>query len=267
MRKYLSFFKMRLLAGLQYRVAALAGLSTQLVWGALEILIYRAFYLESPALMPMGMQSVASYIWLQQAFFPLFAVHLWEQELFQAVQSGTVAYEMVRPSDLYGMWTARCFAIRFSRGILRAVPVLVMGLLIPAPYGLHTDISLPIFGLFCLSMMLMVWVVVSMTMLYYSISFYMVDASGLTTLVSALTELLSGLMLPLPFFPPLLRRISELSPFGSMANVPLRIFSGDINGIEIAQTMGLQLFWAAAITLLGYILMKKGMNRLTVAGG
>ena len=45
MKQYLTFFKMRFIAGLQYRVAALAGMSTQIVWGFMEVLLYRAFYL------------------------------------------------------------------------------------------------------------------------------------------------------------------------------------------------------------------------------
>ena len=65
MKKYLSFFRMRLLAGLQYRTAALAGLSTQLVWGCMEILLYRAFWQESPERFPMGQEALSSYIWLQ----------------------------------------------------------------------------------------------------------------------------------------------------------------------------------------------------------
>ena len=56
MRKYWSFFKMRLMAGLQYRAAALAGMSTQFVWGTMEILLYRAFWLEHPERFPMGME-------------------------------------------------------------------------------------------------------------------------------------------------------------------------------------------------------------------
>ena len=46
MKQYLSFFRMRLLAGLQYRAAALAGMSTQLVWGTMEVLLYRVRDLE-----------------------------------------------------------------------------------------------------------------------------------------------------------------------------------------------------------------------------
>ena len=84
MKKYLSFFKMRLLAGLQYRAAALAGMSTQLVWGTMEVLLYRAFYLESPEKFPMGMEALASYIWLQQAFLVFFAMWYFEPELVDA---------------------------------------------------------------------------------------------------------------------------------------------------------------------------------------
>ena len=65
MRKYISFFRMRLMAGLQYRAAALAGLSTQLVWGAMEVLLYRAFWLEHPERFPMGMEALAAYIQLK----------------------------------------------------------------------------------------------------------------------------------------------------------------------------------------------------------
>ena len=107
MRQYISFFQMRLLSGLQYRAAALAGITTQVVWGFLEVMLYRAFYVTAPELLPMDMQALSNYIWMQQALFGLWNVYAWEQELFQSVQTGTVAYELVRPTDLYAMWTAR----------------------------------------------------------------------------------------------------------------------------------------------------------------
>ena len=43
MKKYLSFFRMRFHMGLQYRTAAIAGMTTQFVWGFMEILVFRAF--------------------------------------------------------------------------------------------------------------------------------------------------------------------------------------------------------------------------------
>lgn len=53
MKKYLSFFRLRFSMGLQYRVAAFAGLVTQFAWGGMLILAYRAFYRADPNAFPM----------------------------------------------------------------------------------------------------------------------------------------------------------------------------------------------------------------------
>lgn len=267
MRKYLSFFKMHLIAGLQYRVAALAGISTQLVWGLLEVMMYSAFYKTAPELLPMDMQALASYIWIQQALFSVWNVYMWEQEVFRSVQSGTVAYELVRPTNLYAMWASRGFALRLSRAALRAVPVLFVGCLLPAPYGLRLTISAGVFGLFLMSAVMTLWLCVSFTLICYGLTFYVVDPKGIITFVPGVIELLSGDLIPIPFFPKALRRFAEISPFGAMQNAPLRIFGGDIAGASIAPTMLLQLFWCLVLTALGYLLLNRGLRRTVIAGG
>ena len=44
MKKYMSVLRMKFLNGMQYRVAALAGMATQFAWGGLLVLLYKAFY-------------------------------------------------------------------------------------------------------------------------------------------------------------------------------------------------------------------------------
>ena len=52
-----------------------------------------------------------------------------------------------------------------------------------------------------------------------------------------------------------------------MQNVPLRIFSGDIPLGEAPSVMGLQVFWAAALILTGYLLTRGGLRRAGILGG
>jgi len=267
MGKYWSFFKMRLMAGLQYRAAALAGMSTQFVWGTMEILLYRAFWLEAPERFPMGMEALASYIWLQQAFLTLFAMWNWEFDILQSVKTGSVSYELLRPADIYSMWMARSIANRLARASLRMVPVILVSSLIPAPYGLRLRISPGVFGLFLLSAVLMVLVVCAYSLLVYALTFYLTDPNGIMVLSVAAADLLGGAIVPLPFLPEGLRKIAELTPFASMQNVPLRIFSGDIPLSEIPGVMGLQAFWAAALILAGYLLTRNGLRRAVILGG
>ena len=40
---YIRYFKSSLIAGLQYKISALSGLSTQLFWGLLYVFIYKSF--------------------------------------------------------------------------------------------------------------------------------------------------------------------------------------------------------------------------------
>ena len=267
MKQYWCFFKMRLMAGLQYRSAALAGMSTQFVWGAMEILLYRAFWLEHPERFPMGMEALSSYIWLQQAFLTLFAMWNWEHDILRSVKEGTVAYELLRPTGLYGMWMARSVANRLSRAALRMVPVLVVSSLLPSPWGLRLPASPAAFALFFLSAVLMVLVVCAYHLLVYALTFYLTDPNGLMVLSVAAADLLGGAIVPLPFLPEGLRRFAQLTPFASMQNVPLRLFSGDIPLAQAPAVMGLQVFWILTLVTAGYLLTQNGLRRAVILGG
>lgn len=267
MKQYWSFFKMRLMAGLQYRAAALAGMSTQFVWGAMEILLYRAFWLEHPERFPMGMEALSSYIWLQQAFLTLFDLWNWEHDILESVKTGTVSYELLRPTDIYSMWMARSVANRLARASLRMVPVILASSLLPAPFGLRLPASPAAFALFLLSAVLMVLVVCAYSLLVYALTFYLTDPNGIMVLSVAAADLLGGAIVPLPFLPGGLRRFAELTPFASMQNVPLRLFSGSIPLAEAPAVMGLQVFWILALMTAGYLLTRNGLRRTAILGG
>lgn len=267
MKQYTTFFRIRFLAGLQYRAAAFAGFFTQLFWGLMEILMFRAFYLYAPEKLPMDMQALSCYVWIQQGTLSIWNLWGWELPLFDAVRTGEVAYELIRPTNLYAMWSARGFATRLSKALPRIIPILIVSSFLPAPYGLRLTISIPAFFVFLLSLVLTLWLCVSGCMFCYTLTFYLTDYRGIVAFVPALAEIFSGDLLPLPFFPPVLRKIAELSPFGSLQNVPLRIFGGDIAGAQMFSAVGLQLFWCLGVTAMGYGLMHWGLRRAVIAGG
>ncbi|MDD3334989.1 MAG: ABC transporter permease [Eubacteriales bacterium] len=267
MKKYWSFFRIRFQTALQYRAAAIAGAVTQLLWGGMEILAFHAFYTADPVAFPMGFEQLSSYIWLQQAFLALFMMWNWDAELFESIQRGDIAYELVRPIHLYGMWSVKLLANRLAKAALRCGPVLLVAALLPAPYGLSLPSSLESFCLFLLSMALGVLTVVAFGMPVYIASFYMVSSLGLRIVVATFTEFFSGAVIPLPFFPAKLQRMMELLPFGGMQNLPLRVYSGAISPREALQGVGLQLIWLAALTAFGLWGMKRAVKKTVVMGG
>ncbi len=100
MRAYLSVFKLRLIHGMQYRVAAYAGIATQFFWGFMIIMVFEAFYSSSGATQPMTLSQLVTYVWLQQSF--LYFIMMWyrDHSLFDLITQGNIAYELCRPLNL-----------------------------------------------------------------------------------------------------------------------------------------------------------------------
>lgn len=267
MNKYLSFFRLRFAMGMQYRMAAFAGVITQFVWGAMEILIYNAFYDANAAAFPMSFQATSSYIWLQQAFLAFFMAWFMEEEIFDSIISGNIVYELCRPIRIYNMWFARSVANRLSRAVLRCFPILIIAVFLPKPYGMSAPSSAVNFMLFLVTMILGLLVTVSFCMLVYVLTFFTVSPQGLRICFVSMVEFFAGAVIPLPFFPDNIRTVLELLPFAAMQNVPLRIYSGDLSGVTIVKPVAFQVLWLIILTAVGYNLCRYAEKRVRLQGG
>ena len=85
MRAYLATFRMRWKMETQYRGAALGGVFCQMFFGLILIAVYRALYAGRPQTLPL--ESVVSYVWLQQAFFRMLLSS--DSELADKIRTGS----------------------------------------------------------------------------------------------------------------------------------------------------------------------------------
>ena len=267
MKKYWSFFRIRFINSLQYRSAAYAGIATQFFWGIMLILMYRAFYQANPAAFPMTFQQTSTYVWLQQAFLSLFMTYGFDNELFDLITSGNVAYELVRPMDLYSMWITKQMATRMAKAALRCFPVLIFAALLPAPYGLTAPQDLISFFMFLVTLFLGCATMLAFYMLVYISVFYTLSPMGVRMMTATITDFLTGSLIPIPFMGEKLQRFIRLTPFAAMQNLPLRIYSGNIAGAEMVSGFILQLFWLTALVLVGQLWMGRTLKRVVVQGG
>ena len=120
---------------LQYRAAAFAGLVTQCFWGAIRLMILAAFYAASTQAQPMSLPEVVAYIWLGQAFFGMLPWNI-DEEFAQKVRDGSVAYDLLRPVDLYAFWYSHTLAYRTAPTTLRAIPLGLLAMLVLPRLGL-----------------------------------------------------------------------------------------------------------------------------------
>lgn len=265
MKQYFFLFRIRFINGLQYRAAALAGLVTQFAWGFMEILAFAAFYRANPAAFPMEFSHLVSYIWIQQAFLALFMPWGVGGNAVETIVSGNIAYDLARPMDIYNRWFFETIADRVSKAALRCAPILIVAFILPPPFRMTLQSDLFQFSMFIISVPIAMLTVTSYCLIDYMSAFY--TMSRYNAIFVILADFLAGGYVPIPFFPEPFRKIAELLPFAAMQNMPLRIYSGDIAGMDAVRGIGLQLFWVTVMLVFGKMLMKRSLKRVVTQGG
>ena len=264
MRAYLSLFRMRMLAGLQYRSVFWFQILTRFLWGFLEGLAFAAVY-RAGGDFPMTLKQTISYMYMQQITYSLFSVVFGDGDIQSSIAKGDVATSLCRPMSLYGHWFSLACGTRLSAVCISFFAV-IPALLMPGPFRM----ALPDVGTLCVflfSAVLALFVTVSCAMLMYTSLFWLVSQRGIRVIVTAVTHFLSGGIIPLAFFPENIRRALMLSPFGSMMNTPLNIFCGALTGKDILPALLLQAFWLTVLVGLGQLLMHRALRRVVVQGG
>ncbi len=85
--------------------------------------------------------------------------------------------------------------------------------------------------------------------------------------MGALSQLLSGALIPLVFFPDLVQKIIQVLPFSSIIYTPVMIYLGKLSGMDVAYFILLQLFWLLVMVMLSRTVWKAVVKSLTILGG
>lgn len=271
LRAYRAAFRARFQLLLQYRAAALAGFATQCWWGAIRIMVFAAFYAADAAAAPFALADAVTYVWLGQA---LLALLPWiaDPEVGQAVRSGAVGYDRLRPLDAYGFWYARTLGWMLARVLPRAaLMALVAGAVLPLA-GLEAWAWRPPSGalaalLFLPALALMIALAAAVLMLANVAVAASLNERGVNVFLTPLVLVLSGALLPLEFFPAAVRPALHLQPLAGLVDIPFRIYFADLRGVAALQGLALQAGWTLVLVGVGRLAMARTMRRLEMQGG
>jgi ABC-2 type transport system permease protein len=194
---------------------------------------------------------------------------LWWQdnELLSAISSGHVAYELARPYNLYLFWYMRLLAVRLSNLTLRCLPVLSISLILPKAYRMLPPAGTSEGFLFVLSMSLSLLLVTALSMFIYILTFVTLTSVGSRLLIAVTAEFLMGSVIPIPFMPDTLQKVLNYLPFRYLADLPLRLYSGNIASIDATRQISVQVLWIITLWITGYISFQKVLKRVIIQGG
>ncbi|MES1162187.1 MAG: ABC transporter permease [Rhizobacter sp.] len=274
LRPYRAAFLSRFTQMLQYRSAALAGFATQCWWGGIKAMVLAAFYRAAgpeAAGAPLSFGQAVTYTWVAQA---LLALLPWvgDPEVAQAVRSGAVAYDRLRPVDAYALWYVRSGGWIAARALPRALLMFAFAALLLPLVGLPAwrwlgpaDASAALW--FACALVLALLLATAMLMLINVAVLATLNERGVTVLATPIVVVFSGNLLPLGLFPDALQTALRWQPFAGLLDIPLRLYFGQWRGVDAAAGLALQAFWVIALIALGRALMARSLRMLEVQGG
>ena len=265
---YLHYFKLRFITNLQYRAAALAGIATQFFFGMIFILVYYAFYKSNPnSSLPMDWNNLVTYIWLSQAFYALIYPYERDAELLNMIKDGNLAYEILRPENLFIKFYVKMIAKKMVSSLLRCFPVIMISFIIPNPFKLSLPLSLTHFILFLISLLISCLLVSVLTIIVHILTMFTIDSKGIIGIYSVISEVFSGATIPIPFFPEFLKKIAYILPFRYICDLPFRIYSGDIILIEGITLLMQASLWIITLIILGLLITRSALKKAVIQGG
>ncbi len=268
MKSYLSYFKLRIITNIQYRAAAIAGLSTQVFFGIVYVMVYIALYESNTnSVHPMELPQLVSYIWLGQAFLALTFIYIKDEDFILMVRNGNISYELVRPQNFYLKFYIKILSSRLIAAFLRFFPLIIFAFLLPKPYNLILPVSPLNFLVFIIAMIISSILVVALSMIVHILSIFTIDYRGLFTIYGVIGELFMGGIVPLPFLPNFLQRIADFLPFRFITDYPYRIYVGNLPLSGCGSQLLLGIFWIIVSIIIGYRLSKLALKKAVVQGG
>lgn len=272
LRPYVAAFASRFLQMLQYRTAALAGFGTQCWWGGIHVMVLAAFYgSAAPAAASMPLAHAITYTWLGQG---LLALLPWaaDPEVAQAVRTGAIAHDRLRPVDAYALWFARSMGWIAARVLPRLALMVGFAMLVlplvgagawawQAPTGLAAGL------LFLLSSGLGLLLGTALVMALNIATAAALNERGINAFAVPVVIVLSGNLLPLALMPDAWQLMLLLQPLAGLLDIPMRLYFGQLAGSDAAGALALQAAWVVLLVAAGRLALARTLRNLQVQGG
>ena len=246
-----------------YPAATWAGVFTNTVFGFMLAYIMVAVYERRDDVGGYDVGEALTYIWTAQALLATVWFMGW-QDLAERVKTGDIATDLARP--VHPLWTG--LAADLGRALFhflyRGVPPFVLGALV---FDLRLPTDGVVWAAFAISIVLAVCASYAFRVVYNLAAFWLLDSRGPMIIATTLALFFSGFVIPVRFFPDWLEAVAYATPFPSMLALPIDVFVGQVDGVELLGTLAMQAAWAAALLGAAYGIYALGTRRLVVQGG
>jgi ABC-2 type transport system permease protein len=263
-KKYRALFKISIQDCLAYRSAYIFGIMSRFVAMVTLFYIWRALFA--------GQAAVNGYTWdeMRTYLFITFGVNSFiswgsEAKVSMKIRDGSIAMDLLKPYDYQKTQLAGTLG-GCAAEIVVALGFCVLLLSLFGGVGVPPDALSSLF--FGVSAVFSFLIKFGIVYLFGLLCFYTTASTGLRWARGAITDLFSGALIPITFFPPAMLAMSRILPFQGIVFIPASIYMGTAGGpADILGLLAFQAAWAAALWFSGKLFWRVAVRQVTIAGG
>ncbi len=263
MRAYLATTRGSFLAYLAYRSGFIFSILNNLVYITIAFFLWRSIFQGQETLRGLTFDQTFLYITLASSL--MVTLKTWtDWEISHQIVSGSIIMSLVKPVKF--QWLMMSQSVGFS--VMNFLTVVV-----PSVLFLVFVFQVPFYsgiGLLFLPLALVFSFVLNTTIDYMIglTSFYTESIWGISATKDIIILFLSGSLIPLQFFPDWAQQTLKLLPFQAMYHLPLMmLIEPEQPVMTYVMSLGVQLFWVAALLALARLFYNRAIRVLRVAGG
>jgi ABC-2 type transport system permease protein len=260
---YTELIRIRFLTMLAYRVNYYSGIIIYGINIGAYYFLWGAIFGGQQQLAGLSVEQMTSYVaiaWMSRAFY----FNNIDQEIAQDVREGKVAIEMIRPYNYLSVKAAQALGEGIFRLLFFAAPgILLVSLFIPFRFPATWEN----WGLYLLSLLVAFIINTQINLLTGVMTFFLFRNEGVMYAKRVIVDLLSGLILPISFFPGWAQTAMSYLPFQAINYYPSLIFTGAAGSGQALQMIFVQIVWVIVLLLPIALLWRQARRKLVVQGG
>ena len=261
--KYSEYVRISFKKMLAYRVSYMIGVITYIIHVAVYYFLYQSLYHKHDSINGYTLQEMLTYIslgWISKSLY----LNYIDREITEDIQSGQVAMDLIKPIDFQLMYFARGIGHSLFRFVLFTPPIVVFTFILFSTSGPASGFHLAAFSV---ASFFSILIYLAINYIIGLLAIFFLSLRGILYSKNLIIELLSGLLLPIDWFPNWFQFLSGLLPFQAIAYYPLQIYLGRIHGQFIFFSLLSQLTWLAIIFLVGRFVWIVCQRRILIQGG
>ena len=260
---YAEFSRVGFVNILAFRLRYFTGIITYFINVTIYYFIWSAVFRSTPTIAGYTLPQMLTYVnvgWIMRSFY-------WntiDQEMAYEVIEGKIAMDFLKPVSIQWMWLFRSMGESAFRLCLLTLPMAVLVALVYPVQGPASHLHFFLFSIGVLGSFFL------MGAINFMIGTCAIPLKSILALIRAkywLIELLSGLLIPMAFFPDKIRILLAWLPFEHIAYTPLQIYLGKLDRAAALRALGIQWFWVIALMLLAHLWWSRASRKITIHGG